>query len=164
MKFFLVSIGVLLGSCNAAGLASRGTVKDETCHFESCTQKVDHSAQNNEYFSQPYSLITDHYKPGGPIFYYQGSELYELDCVVSTNDARMDELQLRRTNDRTIPLSRAGPRSSMEQHWCSSTATSGLASLSAWPTLWTTSMRFSTSHSIISCKTSSTSWTACART
>jgi hypothetical protein len=54
----------------------------ENCHYGSFMQKIDHFGRHNGTFSQRYSLNTDYYEPGGPIFWTQGSEGADLDCIV----------------------------------------------------------------------------------
>ncbi|OAP64033.1 hypothetical protein AYL99_00005 [Fonsecaea erecta] len=51
------------------------------CNFQFFTQKIDHFGQHNGTFQQKYNLVTDFFKPGGPIFFYQGEEQTYLDCV-----------------------------------------------------------------------------------
>lgn len=53
------------------------------CHFQYYTQAIDHFGQHNGTFQQKYNVVTDFFKPGGPIFFYQGEEQIYLDCVVS---------------------------------------------------------------------------------
>lgn len=80
MRFPFPALFLLLGSCYA-GLTSRAT--EEECHFQYFTQNIDHSGQHDGTFAQRYSVNTEYYKPGGPVFYFQGSEGHEVDCVVS---------------------------------------------------------------------------------
>ncbi|KAK5241288.1 hypothetical protein LTS06_012156, partial [Exophiala xenobiotica] len=51
------------------------------CHFQFFTQSIDHFGQHNGTFRQKYNMVTDFFKPGGPIFFYQGEEQTYLDCV-----------------------------------------------------------------------------------
>lgn len=53
------------------------------CHYQYFVQNIDHSGRHNGTFAQRFSLNTEYYKPGGPIFWFQGSEGAELECVVS---------------------------------------------------------------------------------
>ncbi|ETN42210.1 uncharacterized protein HMPREF1541_04151 [Cyphellophora europaea CBS 101466] len=85
MHFFTITTLTLVGCC-WAGL----TIRDETnvgndtagaCHYEYFNQKVDHSGKENGTFTQRYSLNTDYYEPGGPVFWMQGSEGADLGCI-----------------------------------------------------------------------------------
>jgi dipeptidyl-peptidase-2/lysosomal Pro-X carboxypeptidase len=53
----------------------------QDCDFKFYTQAIDHFGQHNGTFQQKYNLVTDFFKPGGPIFFYQGEEQTYLDCV-----------------------------------------------------------------------------------
>ncbi|KIV87629.1 hypothetical protein PV11_03161 [Exophiala sideris] len=53
----------------------------DDCHFQYYTQAIDHFGQHNGTFQQKYNIITDYFKPGGPIFFYQCEEQIYLDCV-----------------------------------------------------------------------------------
>ncbi|KAK7906123.1 hypothetical protein LTR67_000849 [Exophiala xenobiotica] len=53
----------------------------DDCHFQVFTQSIDHFGQHNGTFRQKYNMVTDFFKPGGPIFFYQGEEQTYLDCV-----------------------------------------------------------------------------------
>ncbi|KAJ9610426.1 hypothetical protein H2200_005203 [Cladophialophora chaetospira] len=54
------------------------------CSFRTFTQNIDHFGQHNGTFQQKYNLVTEFFKPGGPIFFFQGEESTYLDCVEST--------------------------------------------------------------------------------
>ncbi|KPI40418.1 Lysosomal Pro-X carboxypeptidase [Cyphellophora attinorum] len=54
------------------------------CKYDYFTQKVDHFGKNDSTFQQKYSLSTEFYKPGGPIFYMQGAEGSPLGCIDTT--------------------------------------------------------------------------------
>lgn len=47
------------------------------------TQLVDHNSTSNGTFQQQYQIIKPHFKPGGPIFYYQQAETANFACLVS---------------------------------------------------------------------------------
>lgn len=51
------------------------------CYFQRFTQNIDHFGKRNGTFQQKYNLVTDFFKPGGPIFFYQGEEQVYMDCV-----------------------------------------------------------------------------------
>lgn len=55
---------------------------ENDCYFQYYKQRIDHFGQHDGTFQQKYNLVTDFYKPGGPIFFYQGEESTYLDCVV----------------------------------------------------------------------------------
>ena len=47
------------------------------------TQKVDHFDNlSTETFQQQYQVISDYFKPGAPILYYQGAENARMGCSV----------------------------------------------------------------------------------
>lgn len=56
-----------------------------SCKTQFFDQKVDHKSGYNSgsspTFKQQYQVISDYYKPGGPIFFYQGAESPALLCV-----------------------------------------------------------------------------------
>lgn len=54
------------------------------CKYDYFKQKVDHFGKNDSTFQQKYSLSTEFYKPGGPIFYMQGAEGSPLGCIDTT--------------------------------------------------------------------------------
>ena len=46
-------------------------------------QKVDHFDElSTKTFQQQYQVISDYFKPGGPILYYQGAENARINCLV----------------------------------------------------------------------------------
>ena len=55
---------------------------ENPCEYSWITQKVDHFGRNNGTFQQRYSISTSHFKPGGPIHFFQGEETNSLDCAV----------------------------------------------------------------------------------
>lgn len=85
MRLLTASTFLLFGYCYAGliGRDDHSSGEDEECHFEYFTQNIDHSGQHNGTFAQRYSVNTEYYEPGGPIFWMQGSEGAELECVVS---------------------------------------------------------------------------------
>ncbi|KAK4071672.1 uncharacterized protein Triagg1_5910 [Trichoderma aggressivum f. europaeum] len=48
------------------------------------TQLVDHNSTTNGTFQQQYQIIKPHFKPGGPIFYYQQAETAKFACLERT--------------------------------------------------------------------------------
>ncbi len=58
---------------------------DSVCALEYFTQPIDHFGQHNGTFQQKYNLVTDLFKPGEPILFFQGEESTTLDCVVSSS-------------------------------------------------------------------------------
>ncbi|KAL7893940.1 serine carboxypeptidase S28 domain-containing protein [Trichoderma sp. SZMC 28014] len=48
------------------------------------TQLVDHNSTTNGTFQQQFQLIDSHFKPGGPIFYYQQAETASFACLERT--------------------------------------------------------------------------------
>ena len=87
MRLPSVSAFVFFGNCYEGLIqrdeATQSVDKAAECHYEYFMQNIDHSGQHNGTFAQRYSLSTDYYEPGGPIFWFQGSEGAELECVVS---------------------------------------------------------------------------------
>ena len=61
------------------------------CTFEFFDQQIDHFGQHNGTFKQRYNLITEFFKPGGPILFFQGEESTELDCVVRSTIPKITE-------------------------------------------------------------------------
>lgn len=55
---------------------SQNQIRDERCRqFRSFTQKVDHFGFSNmDTYTQRYTLNTDHWESGKPIFFYAGNE------------------------------------------------------------------------------------------
>lgn len=55
---------------------SSNTIRDDRCRqFKKFTQKVDHFGfVNNDTYEQRYTLNTDHWQSGKPIFFYAGNE------------------------------------------------------------------------------------------
>ncbi|KIW24343.1 uncharacterized protein PV07_10062 [Cladophialophora immunda] len=47
-------------------------------------QTIDHNATKSGTFKQQYQLIMDHYKPGGPILFFQGAETANISCLELT--------------------------------------------------------------------------------
>ena len=65
---------------NNAQLIPRNSLTGN-CTYQWFVQKLDHFGQHNGTFPQRYDIETKYFKPDGPIFYYQGEETGELDCV-----------------------------------------------------------------------------------
>ena len=63
------------------------------CTFQYFSQPIDHFGQHNGTFQQKYNLVTDFFKPGGPILFFQGEESTTLDCVVSSSSPRLGALK-----------------------------------------------------------------------
>ncbi|KAL6701539.1 serine carboxypeptidase S28 domain-containing protein [Trichoderma pleuroticola] len=55
-----------------------------TIKTEFFTQLVDHNSTTNGTFQQQYQIIKPHFKPGGPIFYYQQAETATFACLERT--------------------------------------------------------------------------------
>ncbi|TVY92709.1 Lysosomal Pro-X carboxypeptidase [Lachnellula willkommii] len=53
---------------------SSGAVIGSKYPVHNLTQKVDHSSNSSTTFNQRYQLVTDYFKPGGPILFVQGPE------------------------------------------------------------------------------------------
>lgn len=55
---------------------SRREIRDDRCRqFRTITQKVDHFGfVNTDTYEQRYTLNTDHWESGRPIFFYAGNE------------------------------------------------------------------------------------------
>ena len=69
----------------------RRTTNDSDCTYGWFTQQIDHFGQYNGTFQQRYNLVTEFFKPGGPIFFFQGEESTDLDCVVSSQKSQTFE-------------------------------------------------------------------------
>lgn len=52
------------------------------CDTQFLTQPIDHSNPQLGTFQQQYQLVTEFYKPGGPILFYQGEETPDMTCAV----------------------------------------------------------------------------------
>ncbi|KUJ08199.1 uncharacterized protein LY89DRAFT_337845 [Mollisia scopiformis] len=65
-------------------ISTRSSSNSSDCTFDFFDQQIDHFGQYNGTFKQRYNIITEFFKPGGPIFFFQGEESTELDCVNST--------------------------------------------------------------------------------
>jgi hypothetical protein len=69
-------------------IVPRASSSESDCVFQYYDQKIDHFGKYNGTFKQKYNLVTEFFKPGGPILFFQGEEGTSLDCVVSfTNTA-----------------------------------------------------------------------------
>lgn len=74
---------VLTRRADAPNQPPANPANEKDCYFQYYKQRIDHFGQHDGTFQQKYNLVTDFYKPGGPIFFYQGEEATYLDCVVS---------------------------------------------------------------------------------
>lgn len=60
----------------------RLTFAEDACSYCYITQHIDHFGKHNGSFQQRYSMITEYFKPGRPILFFQGEETDTLDCAV----------------------------------------------------------------------------------
>ncbi len=51
------------------------------CSYKNLTQSIDHFGAYNGTFQQRYSIFDEYFKPGGPVFLFQGEE-GNGDCAV----------------------------------------------------------------------------------
>lgn len=89
MSFLVVYaiLTALLTTCCAAPSRERPRTQalvsnGSDCTFQYFAQNIDHFDQHNGTFQQKYNLITDFFKPGGPILFFIGEESTELICIV----------------------------------------------------------------------------------
>lgn len=83
--FLLLVLLVVLGLTSAKWIRPRrlntlrhssNAVRDDRCRqFKTFTQKVDHFGfSNNDTYQMRYTMNTDHWESGKPIFFYAGNE------------------------------------------------------------------------------------------
>ena len=70
-------------------LAPQANVVNAQANSPNCTTKtqfftqlVDHNSTASGTFQQQYQILNPHFKPGGPIFYYQQAETATFACLV----------------------------------------------------------------------------------
>jgi len=70
-------------------LPELGTAQSPNCtkSTQFFKQRVEHGLPSEEMFAQQYQILDDHFKPGGPILYYQQAETSVFGCLVSYRPA-----------------------------------------------------------------------------
>lgn len=80
----LAAIAVVVG---ASTLLSKPVAAAEllkpNCSTQFFTQAIDHNDTSSGTFQQQYQILSTHFKPGGPIIYYQQAETSTMACMVS---------------------------------------------------------------------------------
>ncbi|KAF2659777.1 hypothetical protein K491DRAFT_688878 [Lophiostoma macrostomum CBS 122681] len=65
-------------------LYSHSTIAQQFCpryNTSQFEQKIDHFGKHNGTFAQRYQLVTDFFKPGGPVLLLQGAEISIFSCI-----------------------------------------------------------------------------------
>jgi hypothetical protein len=83
MSWLLVA---LCAATSLTGTANGAATSSSNCstptHF--FTQLIEHeNSSSKATFQQQYQIVADHFKPGGPILYYQQAETSLFACMVS---------------------------------------------------------------------------------
>lgn len=79
-------LAILAGStATARSAVTQHPPSKATCRGGSfMTQWIDHSNHSAGTFQQQVQVLTEHFKPGGPILFFQGEESTEMTCVVGS--------------------------------------------------------------------------------